>query len=272
MPNRLIRRPGNPADQLTPQTSCRDDSERRPEQRCETIRDVVRSSGARRFGTEPQRDPVARSRTTLRYPCAQNELMNPVRTLRYNPPPPPHNETIEINRSRCTAPSLHWNLSRAAQLRMSATTAPHSELVAVWSCPVCATPVPRWRRAGRHRVYCTNACRQKAYRQRCISRRERPMAAHRDPRPTRATTRDRVHAVREFRDVLSGRRDSTKRGISACGAFARMAIDTPERFGHVRFLATDDARNTTTCRRCQQLTGAVVSEPILVRVAPGQAA
>ena len=198
----------------------------------------------------------------LKYPCAHDAVMRPKTTLTYTPPRAPHEETVTINRPLCAPPTLEWSLSPAAQLRMTSMTAPHSDLVAVWSCPVCDAPVPRRRRAGRHRVYCTNACRQKAYRSRCESRRGRPMSAHLDPRPTRATTRDRVHAVREYRDVLSGRRDSTRRGVTACGAFARVATDTPERFGHVRFLPHDNPRDTTTCRRCQQLTG-TTPEPIL---------
>ena len=174
--------------------------------------------------------------------------MRPTRQLVYNPPPTPHSETLEINRPHDVA----------------SVGAPDSHIVALWACPVCETPVPRRHRSGRHRVYCTNSCRQKAYRKRCVSRQARPFTAHLDPRPTRATTRDRVHAVREYRDVLSGRRDSTTRGVTACGAFARMCIDTPKRFGHVRFLANNEIWNTTTCRRCQQLTGVGETEPILL--------
>ncbi len=202
----------------------------------------------------------------LKYPRAHNDAMHMFGPLRYTPPAPPHETSITVNRARATPPALEWKLSRAAQLRLTfSPTAPHSDLIAVWSCPVCETAVPRFRRAGRHRVYCTNACRQQAYRRRCVARNAQPMAAHRDPRPIRATTRDRVHAVREFRDVSSGRRDSIRRGVTACGAFARMAIDTPERFGHIRFVATEDERNTTTCRRCQRLAGLDTEEPILVR-------
>lgn len=156
----------------------------------------------------------------LKYPRAHNDAMHMFGPLRYTPPAPPHETSITVNRARATPPALEWKLSRAAQLRLTfSPTAPHSDLIAVWSCPVCETAVPRFRRAGRHRVYCTNACRQQAYRRRCVARNAQPMAAHRDPRPIRATTRDRVHAVREFRDVSSGRRDSIRRGVTACGAF-----------------------------------------------------
>src|SRR5687768_11507099 len=37
-------------------------------------------------------------------------------------------------------------------------------IVAEWYCPVCDAPAHRTHQAGRPRVYCTNACRQRAYR------------------------------------------------------------------------------------------------------------
>lgn len=214
-----------------------------------------RSSASERAG-RGRRPGAEGRRRTVEYPAAHNVAMLPLRPLRYITPRPPTPDSVAINQSRATVPILDWRLPRAVRLRLSSpSAAPHSALVAVWSCPVCEVPVPRRHRPGRHRVYCTNACRQRAYRQRCVSRRAQPMSAHRDPRPTRAATRDRVHAVRECRDVLSGRRDSIGRGVTACGAFARLSIDTPERFGHVRFLPARHHRNATTCRRCEALTG-----------------
>ena len=161
---------------------------------------------------------------------------------RYIPPPPPRPETLDINRPSTRGPTSESHL-------------PQTRLTAIWACPVCHTAVPQPRQAGRRRVYCTNACRQRAYRLRSKTRQAHPMSAHRDPRPTRATTRDRVHAIREYADVSSGRRDSTGRGITACGAFALMSIDNPERFGHVRFTSTEGLPSPYTCRSCQQLTG-----------------
>ena len=163
---------------------------------------------------------------------------------RYIPPPPPRPETLEINLPSANAPTNESHF-------------PQTRLTAIWTCPVCDTAVPQRRQAGRRRVYCTSACRQRAYRLRCMTRQAHPMSAHRDPRPTRATTRDRVHAIREYADVSSGRRDSTGRGVTACGAFAHMSIDTPERFGHVRITSTEGLPSPYTCRRCQQLTGLV---------------
>ncbi len=175
----------------------------------------------------------------------------------YVPPPPPRESTLDANRQRSCVPVIEWQLGHEARHRLADSPHPHTRTTAIWSCPVCSTPVPRLPRAGRHRVYCTNACRQRAYRLRCASRRQHPMSAHRDPRPIRATTRDRVHAIREFVDVSSGRRDSIGRGITACGAFGRMSIDTPSRFGHLRFAPLDGIPSPDRCRRCEQLSGIV---------------
>lgn len=171
------------------------------------------------------------------------------------PPPPPRQSTLDVNRRTASVPVIDFDLAPAARLRMVDSPHPHSRVTAIWTCPVCDASVPRLRRAGRHRVYCTNACRQRAYRLRCKSRQQHPMSSHRDPRPIRATTRDRVHAVREFGDVSSGRRDSTGRGITACGAFGRMSIDTPKRFSHLRFASIEGLPDPRRCRRCLQLSG-----------------
>lgn len=173
----------------------------------------------------------------------------------YLPPAPPRQSTLDVNRSSTSSPVFEWRLDNAARRRMIDSPYPHTQTNAIWTCPVCNAPVPRRHRSGRHRVYCTNACRQRAYRLRCRSRQQHPMSAHRDPRPTRATTRDRVHAIREYPDVSSGRRDSIGRGVTACGAFGRMSIDTPSRFGHLRFASIEGIPNPSRCRRCEQLSG-----------------
>lgn len=175
--------------------------------------------------------------------------------LQYLPPAPPRQSTLDANRRSTSSPVIEWHLDDAARRRMIDSPHPHTRIKAIWTCPVCSASVPRLHRSGRHRVYCTNACRQRAYRLRCTSRQQHPMSAHRDPRPTRATTRDRVHAIREYPDVSSGRRDSIGRGVTACGAFGRMSIDTPSRFGHLRFASIEGIPNPSRCRRCEQLSG-----------------
>lgn len=224
------------------------------------------AAGMRRIGTAPSawaettpNEQIARlerpGALTLEYPRAHDGAMSRFGYGIYIAPDPPRQRTLDVNRPAVAVATIEWRLGAAAQLRMSESSFPHTPLIAVWNCPVCNTAVPRPRRPGRHRVYCTNACRQKAYRLRCQSRQSHPMSAHRDPRPTRATSRDRVHAIREYADVSSGRRDSTGRGITACGTFARMSIDTPARFGHLRFVAFGGPASPTTCRRCTQLAG-----------------
>jgi hypothetical protein len=161
---------------------------------------------------------------------------------------------LSLNRGH-PAPLLEWALSEEAERRMWNEPGPRCELRACWMCPVCSAAVHRLPRSGRQGVYCTNACRQRAYRLRRTAGRDRPLSAIRRPLPERATSRDRIHAIREFRDASTGRRDSVGRGITACGTFARMSIDTPWRFGHTEFRATLPESGSRTCRRCMQLTG-----------------
>ncbi len=66
------------------------------------------------------------------------------------------------------------------------------DVVAEWACPVCGTSCNRTYHSGRARVYCTNACRQRAYRLRRRSVSFRPPPAqppHRSaPGPATACT------------------------------------------------------------------------------------
>lgn len=146
------------------------------------------------------------------------------------------------------------------RLRFDALAAgvPLSDLHALWRCPVCDVRVVQLRRPGRRRVYCTNACRQRAYRHRRRMRDRLTWSQWVEPRPVRARSRDRVHAIREHPDVCTDRRDSTGRGVTACGTFGRMAIDAPHRHGHVRFFG---GRRPGVCQTCRVLTG-VVEPPL----------
>jgi hypothetical protein len=155
--------------------------------------------------------PALHITSKLRYPHVHHGQMKRLGYGVYVPPAPPRQPTLDVNRRQAPAPVIEWRLSNSARWRMIDSPHPRTQITAIWTCPVCSASVPRLRRAGRHRVYCTNACRQRAYRLRCKSRQQHPMSAHRDPRPARATTRDRVHAIREYADVSSGRRDSIGR-------------------------------------------------------------
>jgi len=125
-------------------------------------------------------------------------------------------------------------------------------VIAEWACPVCGTACDRTYRSGRARVYCTNACRQRAYRLR-----RRTVGAVADvsaataalepaSAPVRARTRDRLHALRSDGDLVAGRRDSTGRQVTACGAFARSMRDRPSLAWHTDFIAG----GPSSCRTC----------------------
>ena len=97
------------------------------------------------------------------------------------------------------------------------------DVVAEWACPVCGTSCNRTYHSGRSRVYCTNACRQRAYRLRRRSLVPAPATAA----PVRARTRDGLHALRSDGDLVAGRRDSTGRQVTACGSFAALHAGSP---------------------------------------------
>lgn len=117
-----------------------------------------------------------------------------------------------------------------------------------WSCPVCRTPTPHEFRAGRKRVYCTNACRQKAYRW----RRDHGVRLLATPwTPARRSDGHRLHAARPPADPAAAPRDQYGRQVAVCGAFARPA-PAPLHGGHDEFVP--GARQS--CRSCTQLIGA----------------
>ncbi len=121
----------------------------------------------------------------------------------------------------------------------------------VWRCPVCQASVARPHRPGRAKVYCTNACRQRAYRWRCA---RRPTLVTPTP-PQRARTADRTHAVRSTRDFVAPLADPAGRRVTVCGAFARAASDRPSSYRHTSFYVVDDGGHPppTTCRTCAKL-------------------
>lgn len=174
-------------------------------------------------------------------------------------------DEIGVNAARSQLEPIVWAMHPSDRARLRDLAGPCTDVVALWNCPVCHSPVPRFRRPGRHAVYCTNACKQKAYRHRCIDRNRQMIEIARNPRPRRAHTRDGIHAARETIDVSTGRRDSTGRGVTMCGAFAAMSLDTPGRFGHTRFLATSGPSDERTCQRCVQLSHSPVRDPEDVR-------
>jgi hypothetical protein len=118
------------------------------------------------------------------------------------------------------------------------------DVVGEWWCPVCGRAAHRIFRPGRPRVYCSNACRQRAYRWRCQRRTAEPPS--RTP-PTRGRTFDRSHALRPSTDLTAGQHDVRGREVTMCGAFARRARTPPST--HTRFVTG----LIWSCRTCTAL-------------------
>jgi hypothetical protein len=171
-----------------------------------------------------------------------------------------------------TAPAASTTTAITTAMPMQPAAAPWprmrdpGEIIAEWECPVCAAPCHRRYQAGRPRVYCTNACRQRAYRWRCANRTNRPnrtnhATSHPHAAPERARTRDRTHALRPHSDFVAGRRDSTGRQITACGAFSRPDRDRSNTFWHTEFM-TGSPWACTSCARLLRVPDIPIDEVI----------
>ncbi|TDT17678.1 hypothetical protein BDK89_3289 [Ilumatobacter fluminis] len=118
-------------------------------------------------------------------------------------------------------------------------------------CPMCGVDVERYLYApGRSRVYCTNACRQRAYRWRrangvrlCVDR----------TGPTVRMINQKSHALRDSRDPVGDVRDRRRRQVAVCGAYAGAVY--PDHVSHTNFVPD----HPFSCERCADLVGA--SEP-----------
>ena len=118
-------------------------------------------------------------------------------------------------------------------------------VVAEWWCPVCRTPAHHTRQPGRPRVYCTNACRQRAYRWRRDNHAR--LAATAEHPAERATNGIRSHALRSSRDFVSKVSDKRRREVTVCGAFGRPA--RLGRFTHNTFVANNTGFGCLSCIR-----------------------
>lgn len=136
----------------------------------------------------------------------------------------------------------------------SSTTSPNDQppalrltygVVNVWWCPVCGTQILHMLAAGRPRVYCTNACRQRAYRWRRDNHAQ--LAATKDHPAERATNGIRSHALRSSRDFVSKVSDQRRREVTVCGAFGRPA--RLGRFTHNHFVADNTGFGCRSCIR-----------------------
>jgi hypothetical protein len=124
--------------------------------------------------------------------------------------------------------------------------APLGTLMEPWWCPVCGSAAHRFYRAGRPRIYCSNACRQRAYRYRRTNR-LRTTATEQAPCESAFTlgpANGRRHALRDRADFMANLSDARRRRVTVCGALAR-----PTRlssFRHYDFLLD----SAGSCRSC----------------------
>jgi hypothetical protein len=135
-------------------------------------------------------------------------------------------------------------------------------VVEEWWCPVCGAAAHRTNRPGRPKLYCSNACRQRAYRW----RREHCARAVsvRDQRPPLAIVPfGRRHALRSQRDFMSSLSDRRDRRPTVCGALARPSTQSAALKYHL-FLTS----NSRACRRCTELVMPPVDPRVTIEVTP----
>lgn len=132
-------------------------------------------------------------------------------------------------------------------MQMYTDAAPPHDSPADWRCPMCGVEVAHPYGPGRKRVYCSNACKQKAYRWRCANGVRLLVTPW---TPAERSGARRAHAVRPERDLVAGRGDATGREVAVCGAFARRLPAATR--SHTEFVPGAPR----SCRSCTQLIGA----------------
>lgn len=120
------------------------------------------------------------------------------------------------------------------------------DVVGEHACPSCGRSVAQVYRPGRARIYCSNGCRQRAYRWRrangvrlCVERNGAAEVLHNDLN----------HARRDLRDPAASVTDRRARELTACGVFARPMRDV--RRTHYDFVP----EWVNSCDRCRELIG-----------------
>ncbi len=128
-----------------------------------------------------------------------------------------------------------------------AQAGPFVDVIGQHPCPVCDTIVLHVYRAGRGKIYCTNACRQRAYRwRRAHGVRVRVQFTG----PAERSVGYRRHALRDARDPVARIRDRRRREVTVCGVFASPIRDL--RGSHDRFVP----ELPWSCDSCTALIGA----------------
>jgi hypothetical protein len=124
--------------------------------------------------------------------------------------------------------------------------APLGTVMEPWYCPVCNRATHRIYRPGRPRIYCSNACRQRAYRYR-KTHRLTTTATPQAPCESAAAFLGKPHALRARTDFMANLSDRRRRRVTVCGALARPTRYA--KFRHFDFLLDSD----NSCRSCVQL-------------------
>ena len=121
-------------------------------------------------------------------------------------------------------------------------------IVELWWCPVCGGAAHRTSRPGRPKLYCSNACRQRAYRWR-RDHHARLVAPVGHPAAGARSDTGRYHAMRNPRDFVAHHRDQRQREPTICGVLARPLRHRRATRTHTDFVpVSNDA-----CRRCAEL-------------------
>src|SRR5262245_30280888 len=121
------------------------------------------------------------------------------------------------------------------------------DVVEPWWCPVCDAPAHRTRRPGRPKLYCSNACRQRAYRWR-RDHHARTVARPYHPADGAFVSFGRRHALRTGRDFVAGLTDRRRRQPTICGVLARPTRLLPG-VTHSKFVPV----SSNACRTCAAL-------------------
>ena len=121
------------------------------------------------------------------------------------------------------------------------------DVIGEHQCPACGERVAQVFRPGRARIYCTNACRQRAYRWR--RRHGVRMCVERNG-PAEQTINAKRHALRDHRDPASAIRDHRLRELTVCGTFAKPVREM--RMTHHLFIP----ESGVACATCAALVGA----------------
>jgi hypothetical protein len=157
-------------------------------------------------------------------------------------------------------PLIHTQCMGANESNRSVNDLP-DDVVELWFCPVCDAPAHRTRRPGRPKLYCSNACRQRAYRWR-RDHHARLVARPCHPAAGAFVPFGRWHALRSDRDFVGRESDLRNRFPTICGAFARPARLMKQRTHH-QFVPV----GTDACRSCAALVAPPL-DPLAPAVVP----